>query len=55
MDDCTNYNYKIGPYTYIIQTVSFVIIEECVNHDIPTLLYISCLFVKMLFSIISFR
>ena len=34
---------------YLIHTLSFVIIEGCVNHDILMLLYISHLFVKMLF------
>ena len=55
MDEYTNYNYKIGTNTYVIQTVYFIIIKGCVNHDIITLLYNRHLFVKMPFSIISFR
>ena len=48
-------NYKIGTHTYLIRTVSFIIIEGCVNHDILTLLYMKYLFMKILFPIISFR
>ena len=55
MGEYTNYNYKISTHTYFIQTVSFIIIEGYVNDDILTLLYISYLFAKMLFSIICFR
>ena len=50
MDEYTNYNYKTGTHTYHMQTVSFIIIEGCVNRDILTLLYIKHLFLKMLFS-----
>ena len=55
MDKHTNYNYEVDFHTYLIQTVFFIIIEGCVNHDILTLPYISHLFVKILFSVISFR
>ena len=36
-----NYNYKltIATHTYLIQTVSFIIIEGYVNHDILASLY----------------
>ena len=34
MDEYTNSNYKIGAHTYLIQTVSFIIIEGYVNHNI---------------------
>ena len=30
IDECTDYNYKIGTHKYLIQTVFFIITEGCV-------------------------
>ena len=38
MNEYANYNYKIDVHTHFIQTVSFIIIEGQVIHDILTLL-----------------
>ena len=49
--------YKTFRYFTGVESCSLllVIIKGCVNHEILTLLYINYVFVKILFSIISFR